>query len=65
MPPGALSAGGSAFSFRRRSPNAQLDLARLLVDLETRGVTDPRELRRLAIEETLLASHGRTSPSRW
>jgi hypothetical protein len=43
----------------------QLDLARLLVDLETRGVTDPRELRRLAIEETLLASPGRTSPSRW
>lgn len=31
----------------------RLDLARLLVDLETRGVTDPRELRRRAIEEIL------------
>lgn len=36
----------------------RLDLARLLVDLERRGVTDPRELRRLAIEEIFLASSG-------
>ena len=36
----------------------RLDLARLLVDLEERGVTDPRELRRRAIEEILLASPG-------
>ena len=36
----------------------RLDLARLLVDLEARGVTDPRELRRRAIEELLLASPG-------
>jgi hypothetical protein len=36
----------------------RLDLARLLVDLETRGVTDPRELRRRAIEEIILASPG-------
>jgi hypothetical protein len=33
----------------------RLDLARLLVDLETRGVNDPRELRRRAMEEILLA----------
>ena len=37
----------------------RLDLARLLVDLETRGVRDPRELRRRAIEEILLASSER------
>ena len=30
-----------------------LDLTRLLVDLETRGVANPRELRRRAIEEIL------------
>ena len=30
-------------------------LARLLVDLEARGVTDPRELRRRVIEEMLFA----------
>ena len=36
----------------------RLDLARLLVDLEARGVTDPRELRRRAIEEIILASPG-------
>jgi hypothetical protein len=36
----------------------RLDLARLLVDLERRGVTDPLELRRLAIEEIFLASSG-------
>ena len=37
----------------------RLGLARLLVDLETRGVRDPRELRRRAIEEILLASSER------
>ena len=36
----------------------RLDLARLLVDLESQGVTDPRELRRRAIEEIILASPG-------
>jgi hypothetical protein len=36
----------------------RLDLARLLADLEARGVTDPRELRRRAIEDIILASPG-------
>ena len=43
---------------RRLSPSEEaklrFGLAKLLVRLETRGVTDPRELRRLAIEELIL-----------
>jgi len=44
----------------RTTPGEQarlrVDLAKLLVELEARGVTDPWELRRRAIEEVLLGS---------
>jgi hypothetical protein len=39
----------------------RLLLAKLLVELESSGVTDPRELRRRAIEEIVLAAPGRDS----
>jgi hypothetical protein len=37
----------------------RLGLAKLIVELEASGVTDPRELRRRAIEEIVLTAPGR------
>jgi len=51
-----LVVGNRASISAQEERRMRLFVAKLLVELESSGVTDPRELRRRAVEEILLAA---------